>query len=148
MIEWIEKVWKPVADKFTMTYLIIDEFSVHMTTKVKKALADCNTEVDYIPGGYTSKLQCMDVGINKPFKNYIRNSFEDWLVANSDAKPTCRDVDKWIWDSWNDIKQETIKKSWKRCGFKEDTEVTDIEVTDNDESESDDDDPLFLVDVE
>jgi hypothetical protein len=40
-----------------------------MTAKVKEALSDRNTAtVDYIPPGYTSKLQVRDVGIDRPFK--------------------------------------------------------------------------------
>jgi DDE superfamily endonuclease len=48
----------------------------------------CNTEVNYIPEGYASRLQVMDVGVNKPFKGYIKNELDDWLVANQKNKST------------------------------------------------------------
>jgi hypothetical protein len=55
------------------TMLILDEMSAHMTTDVRNAIAVCDTHLVLIPGGYTSKLQVMDVGFNKPFKNHYRD---------------------------------------------------------------------------
>jgi hypothetical protein len=37
------------------------------------------TEVDYIPPGYTSKLQMLDVGVNRPFKIGMHMQFDDWV---------------------------------------------------------------------
>jgi hypothetical protein len=42
----------------------------------KEVFNDCNTESDYIPKGYTCKLQSMDGGINKPLKNYITQQLD------------------------------------------------------------------------
>ena len=67
MMHWIEKVWKPVAERHERTLLLIDTFSAHITPKVSRALELLNTEVEWIPSGYTGKLQPLDVGINKPF---------------------------------------------------------------------------------
>ena len=30
----------------------------------------------------TSKLQVLDVGVNKPFKGFVRNAYEEWMVAH------------------------------------------------------------------
>jgi hypothetical protein len=50
---------------------------------VKEAFNDCNTAAEYsIPLGYTSKLQVMDVGINKPFKDYLCCELEAWMLRN------------------------------------------------------------------
>jgi DDE superfamily endonuclease len=57
---------------------------------VRKAFADCNTEVDLIPGGYTSKLQPMDAGLNKPFKGHVIDNFTDWLIVNRNKKDKAR----------------------------------------------------------
>jgi DDE superfamily endonuclease len=65
MLDWVERVWKPwAATKKGMTYLLMDEFSSHMTAKVKMAIYACNSEIDFIIAGYTSKLQVLDVGLN------------------------------------------------------------------------------------
>ena len=47
---------------------------------ISKKLAECNTVVDFIPPGYTSKLQILDIGINKPFKNHLRNAYEEFMM--------------------------------------------------------------------
>jgi hypothetical protein len=47
-----------------VSYLIRDEFRSHLTRAVKETFLACNTDVDSIYGGYTSKCQPMNVGIN------------------------------------------------------------------------------------
>jgi DDE superfamily endonuclease len=98
MLDWIERVWKPFASKKDeKTFILLDEFKVHLTTKVKEAFYDCNTAVEYIPPGYTSTLQVCDVGINKPFKDYLKIEFDNWMVLSiDDARPRRQDVSNWI----------------------------------------------------
>ena len=56
MLEWIDKVWKPEVVYNNITYLILDECQTHLTTKVRAAFVECNTEIELIPAGYTSKI--------------------------------------------------------------------------------------------
>jgi hypothetical protein len=113
-----------------------------MTTVVSKAFADCRTEVEYIPGGYTPKLQPMDVGINKPFKNYVRGQFETWLIENLDnAKPQRKNVSKWISEAWKEIKQTTIVNSWEKVGI---NKTTCTPIPQNDPGDEDDGGDLLL----
>jgi DDE superfamily endonuclease len=79
MLQWVDKVWRPSVAQFDSSYLLLD--CAHLTTAVKVAFDDCNSEVDFIPKGYTCKLQSMDAGINKPVKNYIIHHFDEWLIA-------------------------------------------------------------------
>jgi hypothetical protein len=57
----------------------------------------------------------MDVGVNKPFKHYARNKFDDWMVENENRKPTRQDVSWWVAGAWDDIKDDTFAKSWRRA---------------------------------
>ena len=82
MLVWIEQVWKPVAEVGPPKLLLLDHCTSHMTAKVMKRLGDLRTIVDYVPPGYTSKLQVMDVGINGPFKTYLRNAYTDFNNVN------------------------------------------------------------------
>jgi hypothetical protein len=149
MVRWIGKVWKPYTETRggKITYLIMDECRTHMTGVVKRLFEECRTEIDFIPGGYTSKLQPMDVGINKPFKNYVRNQFDEWMIANLDNnKPKRSDVALWVSEAWKEVSQTTQQNSWRKCGFKTDTT---IEYNDEVESaiaddDNDDDDELVL----
>jgi DDE superfamily endonuclease len=92
MLLRVEKVWKPSVAHFCCSYLLLDACTSHLTTAVKEAFDGCNTEVDIIPKGYTCKLKPMDVGINKPVKNYNNHQFDEWLVAKIGEKPK-RQVD-------------------------------------------------------
>jgi DDE superfamily endonuclease len=75
MLQWVDKVWRPSVAQFDHSYLLLDCCTSHLTTAVKAAFDNCNTEVDFILKGYTCKLQPMDVGINKPVKKLHQSSF-------------------------------------------------------------------------
>jgi len=66
MLEWIDLVWEP-ATEGQRAMLILDSFSAHITPAVKQRLKEINTVPVVIPGGCTSKVQPLDVSLNKPF---------------------------------------------------------------------------------
>jgi hypothetical protein len=74
MLQWIEEVWKPltILKKPRITMLILDQFTVQKTNSVLSAIGKLGTVVIHLPPGETSKLQILDVGINKPFKLYCQ----------------------------------------------------------------------------
>ena len=73
----------------------------------------CGTAVDFICGGYTSKLQVLDVGVNKPFKGYVRDAYENWMVANPHGTKVKRqDVAQWFWTAWERLSETTILNTW------------------------------------
>ena len=43
-------------------------------------LKNCGTEADYVLPGYTSRLQVLDVGVEKPFKDYMPGYWEEDLI--------------------------------------------------------------------
>jgi DDE superfamily endonuclease len=73
-----------------ITYLILDECLLHLTIAVRKAFTGCNTEIDLIPGGYTSKLQPMVEGLNKPFKGYVYHNFTELLIVSRNKTKKAR----------------------------------------------------------
>ena len=68
------------------TYLLLDEFKGHACAETLNLLSDYNITVDFFPGGYTSVLQPLDVGINRPFKHNI------WQLWNNWAMEKCRNT--------------------------------------------------------
>jgi DDE superfamily endonuclease len=124
MLVWINKIWRPVTVHNNITYLILDECCSHLTMAVRKTFADCNTEVDLIPGGYTSKIQPMDVELNKPFKGFVSDKFTDWIV-NRNKIPTRQDVSAWIYSGWNRLSEQIVVNSFCGAGY--------IKVLDDDE---------------
>jgi hypothetical protein len=144
MLDWVERSWKPwAATKTGTTYLLMDEFSAHMTDKVKTAVYACDTEIDFIIGGYTSKLQVMDVGLNQPFKDEYWRQFEEFMVTLTTAKPHRQDVAKWAWEVWGTINTNMILNTWRRVlswGDEEGADEKDDEML----CESDDDKILYM----
>jgi DDE superfamily endonuclease len=106
-------VWAPFCADKPPTYLLMDECAVHMIEVVKNALSDCRTGVNFIVKGYTTNLQVLDVGINKPFKGYVRETCGQFMVNNNGRKTTQLDVAKWIATAWERIKSELITNTWK-----------------------------------
>ena len=62
MLEWIDLVWEP-ATEGRRALLILDSFSAAIKERLKKI----NTVLVVIPGGCMSKVQPLDVSLNKPF---------------------------------------------------------------------------------
>ena len=96
----------------------MDEFSVHLMSACVGAVQDCGTEVNFILNGYTDKLQVLDVGVNKPFKQYTKQYFERFMVNNiKNRKVTRLDVAKWVAEAWENIAATTITNTWNSIGF-------------------------------
>jgi hypothetical protein len=124
MLEWVDKVWKPwtLSKGGRPTMLILDEFSAHMTDEVRRAYAACGTFLELVPGGYTSRLQVMDVGVNKPFKDRVRDQYDGWFMTvsttvPSGTKPKRQDVATWIAKSWLDLPASAVANTWRRVGL-------------------------------
>jgi hypothetical protein len=75
MMKWVHEIRLPYI-KNEPSHLIFDSFSCHMVREVMEALNKGRCVTSVIPGGITSVLQPLDVCLNKPFKNHIRN---DWV---------------------------------------------------------------------
>ena len=59
--------------------LTLDEASCHQTEKVINALKESGIFPLSIPAGSTRILQPLDVSINKPFKDKLRNQQATWM---------------------------------------------------------------------
>jgi hypothetical protein len=44
---------------------------VHLMASVVNKLSEVGTQAEFIVPGYTSKLQTLDVGVNRPFKCHM-----------------------------------------------------------------------------
>ena len=76
-------------------------------------------------------IQPADVSWNAPFKCFIQEYFDEWMLLtgrhevrkNGNPKAPGMNVYlKWIMDAWKSISNETIVKSFKVCGI---TNATD-----------------------
>lgn len=73
MIWWVENVWTQRARRGVdpKSFLVLDSFTAHITDSVKNRFYEKNTDIAIIPGGLTSKLQPLDVSLNKSFKSKV-----------------------------------------------------------------------------
>ena len=92
--------------------------------KIKK-----ESKVAIIPAGLTSKLQPLDVTVNRSFKSKLRKKWEDWIIneyenikrtKSNNMKATDWDtIFEWIVSSWEEINISTILNGF-RVSFGED----------------------------
>jgi hypothetical protein len=110
------------------------------------------TEFDIIPGGYTGSVQVLDKWVNKPFKDYLREQFEEWVCTNgSRRRPSRAEVAHWVTREWSQVAMATIVNTWKYIGHKVAADDDDYqpgagqESTGYDEDKEDDDFVLYHV---
>ena len=83
MLMWVEMVLKPYVDTAPddmVPILFLDSYCCHMMNSVVKTIQDLGVEVEHIHGGCTSLCQPIDIGINKPFKAFLRKAWEKWMI--------------------------------------------------------------------
>ncbi|GBC43992.2 pogo transposable element with KRAB domain [Rhizophagus irregularis DAOM 181602=DAOM 197198] len=91
MLWWVENVWTS-RNRFgnPRSMLVLDSFRRYIVNSVKNRLVKKNTNIAMIPGSCTSKLQPLDVAINKSFKskdevdeNLIQRSFKSCEISTN-----------------------------------------------------------------
>jgi hypothetical protein len=98
---------------------LMDEFSVRLMRSVCNIINKCDTEVEFNTGGYKECLQILDKRVNKPFKGYLQEEFERWMMSNgSHRKPMRAEVAQWIAIAWSKVTRETTSNTWNSAGHK------------------------------
>ena len=118
MLRWFRTVILPYTRK-RRSLLVLDSFSAHENDEFLKEARD-NIDVVIIPGGCTSKVQPLDVCLNKPFKSMLRQCwllFIESIVASDPnpsklTTPTKAIVCEWIKSGLDYLTehQEMVKK--------------------------------------
>ena len=87
-------------------------------------------------GGITPKAQPLDVIINKCFKGFFRDLFEEcWLNAPTNPNtghplaPSCQLLVQWIVKAWAKFPKELVRKLWEVCGYKSTEDLSNEEET-------------------
>ena len=125
--EWGNMFFNPATPESSGKILCADLHRAQQTATVKRMLQSKNTVLVNIPHGCTSKVQPLDVSINKPFKDYLRTQFEknrdeniELYISNKlTASKTQVLKTKWVAEAWEKIKakKEMIICSFTKCGI-------------------------------
>lgn len=108
--------------------LLMDEFAAHKTDNIIELLIDRGINPLFIPAGFTSVLQPLDVSVNKPLKAFYAEYWNEWigdeLIAEytntgNSKKPDMQLCLDWISKALLKITPDTIRKSFECCGLKD-----------------------------
>ncbi|CAI7783876.1 unnamed protein product [Closterium sp. NIES-53] len=106
--------------------LVFDSYKGHLTESVGQTLKMFKVTRAIIPGGYTTLVQPLDISINRSFKCGVRHLYSTWFEevetgqmtrAGNLKKLPPEVVLKWIAESWADVPEELVKKSFLTCGI-------------------------------
>ena len=103
MLMLVDMVLKPYVDtapEDVVPILFLDSYHCHMMNSVANAIQDLLVQVKHILGGCTSLCQPVDIGINKPFKAFLRKAWEKWMIdegiqSGTTSPPTIELIAKW-----------------------------------------------------
>jgi hypothetical protein len=85
MQRWI-RLMMPQQSGSKSNLLILDSFRGHLTNDVKQACIDTRTVRALIPGELNSKLQPLDLTVNRSFKAHLRKTYNQTLKTFSQRR--------------------------------------------------------------
>ena len=100
----IEKVIKPIVDKQAPSFLVMDDLKAHSVDPVIEKLQSLKISHKILPGCLTSALQPLYVSLNKPFKDYYRQEWNNWMDSpypiytecGNRQKPSYQELVNWL----------------------------------------------------
>lgn len=102
------------------TLPILDQFWLHLKECIKQKFQQCNTELAVILGQVTLQLKPLNIYLNKPFKVYLDDGCQR---SSADAKgcalkySTITHTWDWVKASWSKVNEQTVVKSFLKCGI-------------------------------
>jgi hypothetical protein len=101
--------------------LVLDAFRGHLPEEVEVKLKRKNYSW-LIPDGKTSQFQLLDVSVNKPFKDYLRQEYEACLryenlpltPSGKTKRASALKLAEWVSDRLEDL-AKTVEQSFKKC---------------------------------
>ena len=104
----------------------MDSARAHTTNEAAEALDGTNTKIEIIDGGMTPLLQFIGTRVNKPFKDHLREKWNEWMTdgeiqytdSSKGKRASCQMVVEWINNVWRRVAtDDEIMKGFKECGY-------------------------------
>ena len=92
---------------------------------LKQQLRENKTATAVIPGGLASLVQPLDVCLNKPFKDRLREKWMTWMMSGEKTftpggqlrAASLVTVCQWVKELWQELSKEMVECSFKKCGI-------------------------------
>ena len=131
MLEWITLCLKPYIlengggpNSGKITVVMMDNYKAHLTKPTRNAMAELGVVFIQLPPNCTSVVQILDVGVNKPFKDYYSWQRDQWMLnyINSNSSYIVPGVSsaqcaEWASDAWDEVRSDTIVNTARKIGF-------------------------------
>lgn len=116
---WTKMCLAPYCCDMEPAILMMDNFGPHCVRPVKIEIAKLGCIQVNLPPNMTSKVQILDVGINKPFKDRMNRYYMEFMIDNISRSPkvTRKLMARWVAESWAAIVPSTIKNTARNIGF-------------------------------
>ncbi|XP_064479100.1 tigger transposable element-derived protein 4-like [Ornithodoros turicata] len=138
--EWLAVVNKQMRWEGRRILIIVDNAPSHIMTKNLP-----NVEVKFLPPNLTSAVQPLDQGITQSVKLPYRKLLLSSLVSNAATcttvseylkKVTVLDAIGWLASALKEVRLETVRKCFARCGFAEEASMCYGDIEDDDDTET------------
>jgi len=113
-LQWLDQFYS------NDTHLLWDSFSGHKSVAVKERLE--TVYHTFIPPRTTAVCQPLDVGVNKPFKDKLKDRWNAWSGHGMGLTKTgcwksasVEQLLKWIHEAWQEITTVTILNSFRKA---------------------------------
>ena len=114
--ELVTKIFPELQEE---TVLLRDCFSVHLMEEIVARLESLNVHQVVIPPGMTGELQPLDVGINKPFKDYVKDEYRRRRMKNISftakgyiKKPGKKEFLQFVSKAWDKVSESVVRNSF------------------------------------
>ena len=85
---------------------------------------------DIIPGSLTPVAQPLDKVINRVFKAYFWDLYDQYILtapigkSGNPTPPSRQLLSTWVVEAWEKIPEELVNKSWTACRYPQEKDVT------------------------
>ena len=133
---WIENVLnrRPCGIRMERSLLVWDMFQSHITDNSNAGLSSTDTDIAVILGGLISFLPSLDVSLSKPFKDDVRDEWDNWMLHGKNRSQKAMltaslDVFcQFVIRAWGNVTTESVVMSLKKCGISGEIDDTEDEL--------------------
>jgi hypothetical protein len=131
MIKWFDQIFFPytttAAQEGRNVVLVLDTFKSHQTVEVRRRIRENGIQVLYIPGGLTGQLQPLDVGINGPFKHWLREANASGDISQATPEQRRIQIVFKVLQCWNSLDSEIVMNSFNHMLIRSAEEIDDFD---------------------